>query len=105
MKSKLIHEEGSSKTFTLVSATGDEVMSEQAGFANDNGLTAIGAFSGATLGYFDVEEKDYKKIPVEEQVEVLSLGGDIATKEDGEPQVHAPWWSVAPTARQEVGTS
>ena len=94
MKSKLIHEEEGSKTFALVFDTGDEVMSELVGFAKDNGLdaaslTAIGAFSSATLGYFDIEKKNYKKIPAEEQVEVLSLVGDIATKEDGEPQVHA----------------
>lgn len=41
------------------------------------------------LGYFDVERKEYEKMPVEEQVEVLSLVGDITSKEDGEPQVHA----------------
>ncbi len=94
MKAKLIHEEQGQKTFALVFDTGDEVVSELTSYAKDNDLTAasftaIGAFSGATLGYFDMESKAYKKIPVEEQVEVLSLVGDIATKEDGEPQVHA----------------
>lgn len=48
----------------------------------------IGAFSDATLGNFDIERNEYKETPVEEQVEVLSLLGDIAPKEDGEPQVH-----------------
>ncbi len=94
MKAKLIHEERGEKTFALVFDTGDEVMEGLTNFAKENDLdaasiTAIGAFSGATLGYFDMERKEYKKIPVEEQVEVLSLVGDIATKEDGEPQVHA----------------
>ncbi len=94
MQAKQIHEERGQKTFALVFDTGDEFMSELTSFAEDNdlsaaSLTAIGAFSGATLGYFDMESKAYKKIPVEEQVEVLSLVGDIATKEDGEPQVHA----------------
>jgi len=51
-------------------------------------MTAIGAFSGATLGYFDIEKKEYEKIPVEEQVEVLSLIGDIVLNE-GEPELHA----------------
>ena len=94
MKAKLIHEERGQKTFALVFDTGDEVVSELTSFAKDNDLTAasftaIGAFSGAALGYFDMERKDYKKIPVEEQVEVLSLVGDVAPKEGGEPQVHA----------------
>ena len=41
------------------------------------------------LGYFDWQKKDYKQIPVREQVEVLSLIGDVAEKENGEPQIHA----------------
>jgi uncharacterized protein len=93
MRAKQIHEQDGEQTFALVFDTGDEVISELTGFAESNGLdaasiTAIGAFSSAMLGYFDVGRKEYEKIPVEEQVEVLSLVGDIASKEDGEPQVH-----------------
>ena len=93
MKSKLIHEHHGEKTFALIFDTGDEVMSNLVEFAGSNKLgaarlTAIGAFSEVTLGYFDWEKKDYKKIPVREQVEVLSLIGDVALK-DGEPKVHA----------------
>jgi predicted DNA-binding protein with PD1-like motif len=93
MRSKLIHEEVGEKTFVLVFDEGDEVVSETTNFARENTLdaatlTAIGAFSGATLGYFDIVRKEYEKIPVEEQVEVLSLIGDIALNE-GEPELHA----------------
>jgi hypothetical protein len=41
-----------------------------------------------TLGYFDWPKKEYQKIPVREQVEVLSLIGDVAQKA-GKPTVHA----------------
>ena len=51
-------------------------------------FTAIGALSGAVLGYFDRARKDYKKIPVTEQVEVLSLVGDVALDGD-KPKIHA----------------
>lgn len=93
MKAKLIHQEGGEKTFALVLDAGDEVVEGITNFARENALdaaslTAIGAFSGATLGYFDVEKKVYEKIPVEEQVEVLSLVGDIALNR-GEPELHA----------------
>ena len=93
MKAKLIYEEQGEKTFALVFDPGDEAMEELTNFAKKNGLsaarfTAIGAFSDATLGYFDMEKKEYKKIPVDEQVEVLSLVGDIAFFE-GEPKLHA----------------
>ena len=92
MRAKHLYEERGRKTFALVFATGDEVVAILTDFAKDNdldasSLTAIGAFSDAKLGYFDMERKEYKEIPVEEQVEVLSLVGDIAPKDDGEPQV------------------
>ena len=91
---KLIHEEKGQKTFALIFGTGEEVMAGLTDFAEENGLdaaslTAIGAFSGATLGFYDLEAKEYEKIPVEEQVEVLSLVGDIAKGDGGKPQVHA----------------
>lgn len=94
MQAKQLSEEGGQKTFVLVFDTGDEVVSGLTQFAGERGLdaagfTAIGAFGAATLGYFDMEEKEYKKIPVHEQVEVLSLAGNVARKEDGEPQIHA----------------
>ena len=93
MKSRLIDGEGGEKTFVLVLDTGDEVVSEITTFARENDLdaasiTAMGAFYGATLGYFDIVEKEYEKIPLEEQVQVLSLIGDIALNE-GEPELHA----------------
>ena len=55
--------------------------------ADERNVPAYVVFSDATLGYFDFEKKDYKKIPVREQVEVLSLLGDVALK-DGEPKLH-----------------
>ena len=50
--------------------------------------TAIGALSSAKLAFFDWETKQYRPIPVEEQVEVASLVGDIAVGPDGKPSVH-----------------
>jgi uncharacterized protein len=39
------------------------------------------------LGYFNWEATDYEEIPIDEQVEVVSLDGDVALKDD-EPQIH-----------------
>ncbi len=94
MKSKLIHEHGGERTYAVIFDTGDEVAGGLAEFARSNGLsaahfTAIGAFQDVTLGYFDWQRKGYQKIPVREQVEVLSLIGDVAQGEDGTPKVHA----------------
>jgi predicted DNA-binding protein with PD1-like motif len=93
MQSKLIHDQQGERTFALIFETGDEAMAGLVKFARAKALhacrfTAIGAFRDVTLGYFDWEVKEYRKIPVREQVEVLSLIGDVADK-DGEPTVHA----------------
>jgi uncharacterized protein len=93
MKSKLIHETGGERTFVLVFETGDEAFSGLVGFAKEKKVaaarfTAIGAFRDVTLGYFDWQTKKYEKIPVSDQVEMLSLIGDVAVS-DGKPAVHA----------------
>jgi uncharacterized protein len=93
MKSKLLHDEMGLKTFALVFDKDDEVRESLLEFANANRLadsqvSAIGAFSEVTLGYFDRDQKNYKKIPVREQVEVLSLIGNIV-QNDGRPSLHA----------------
>jgi predicted DNA-binding protein with PD1-like motif len=94
MQSKLLHQAAGQKTFALIFATGDEIMSTLEQFAKDQQLagshfTAIGALEEVTLGYFDWQKKEYLKNPVQEQVEVVSLMGDIATGPNGEPKVHA----------------
>jgi uncharacterized protein len=92
VRAKLI-DDATERTWALVFATGDEVVSSLTQFAALHQLTAarftaIGAFSDATLGYFDWQQKEYEKIPVPEQVEVLSLIGDVA-QDRGEPKIHA----------------
>ena len=42
-------------------------------------FTAIGALRGATLAWFSPKQKMYKKIPVEGQLEVASMIGDVRT--------------------------
>jgi hypothetical protein len=78
---------------TLVFDEGDEAKSELERLARERNLTAahfagIGAFSELTLGYFDWNRKEYKQIPIHEQVEVATIAGDVAVKGD-EPQVRA----------------
>lgn len=51
-------------------------------------VTAVGGFHAAEVGYFDRERRDFQRIAVPEQVEVLSLVGDIAENQ-GRPALHA----------------
>lgn len=92
MKSKLLHK-APERIFALVFDEGDEVAANLLAFAEAENLCAsqfngIGAFSGVVLGYFDLERRDYKRLPIAEQVEVLSLIGNVALK-DEEHKIHA----------------
>ena len=92
MKSKLLQPYGP-KNFALVFDTGDEAMSGLLSFSKEHSLvgahfTGIGAFSQVVLGYYDWEKKEYLKILVDEQVEVVSLTGDVALEKD-QPKIHA----------------
>lgn len=92
MRSKQVAE--NPKTFVVILDTGDEILSSLKSVAQTERLAgssfkAIGALSGVELGWFNWETKKYQTaIQLEEQVELLSLIGDIALK-DSEPQVHA----------------
>ncbi|HWI38604.1 MAG TPA: PPC domain-containing DNA-binding protein [Burkholderiales bacterium] len=92
MRSKVLNEAGE-RSFALIFDTGDEPVSLLERFAREHNLTAarftaIGAFREVVVGYFDWEKKDYLRIPIREQVEVLSLVGDVAIGDKG-PKIHA----------------
>ncbi|MFF4671073.1 PCC domain-containing protein [Streptomyces sp. NPDC001279] len=83
-----------------------DAVAETSGFARRQGLgalqvTAVAAFSRATVGWFDRVAKDYR-LAVDEQCEVLSLLGDIAVGQDGRLRICMPYW-VWRTARPTAG--
>jgi predicted DNA-binding protein with PD1-like motif len=89
----MIHQQNGEKTFAVIFDKGDEVIAGLQDFAHVQQIsaayfTAIGAFSDVMLGYFEKKRKDYKRIALPEQVEVLTLAGNIALSQ-GEPKVHA----------------
>jgi predicted DNA-binding protein with PD1-like motif len=93
MESKVLHEVDGVRTYALVFATGEEAFDGLRKFADDEDLdaadfSAIGAFSAAVVGYFDLERNDYEPIRIEEQVEVLSIVGHV-TREPSGRNVHA----------------
>jgi uncharacterized protein len=92
MKVELLNTQGE-KIYAVIFDKGDEVIAGLQAFAHEHDvatytIVGIGAFSSVTLGYFDRDRKDYKQIPLNEQVEVLSLVGNISRAGD-KPKVHA----------------
>lgn len=82
------------RTIVAVFDAGDEAVEGLGALAAEEKLsaasfTAVGAFERATVGWYDLDEQDYRKIPVDQQAEVLSILGDVAVGGDGSPKVHA----------------
>lgn len=93
MQTKLLAEAEGQRTFAIILETQDEVMACLQEFAEKERLsaaqfTAIGALSEAVMAYFDWGTKTYLRNPVDEQVEVASLNGDVALAPDGTRTVH-----------------
>jgi uncharacterized protein len=92
MKVRLLSANAGVKHYAVILAKGDEVMSGLTDFARQNkvtsaSFTAIGAFSHATVAWFDDARKEFRLIPIEQQVELVSMIGDIALVND-QPVVH-----------------
>ena len=87
MKSKVVVD-ADVVTYVVVCDPGDEAVAALTEFAIAEDLTAaqitaVGAFERATVGWFDRSARQFRRIPVDEPSEVLSLIGDVAEAQDG----------------------
>lgn len=105
MKSKLVSDDPGAQVYVVVLDSGEEAFAAFTRFANEArisaaSLTAIGAFERATVGWFDLGSKSYRKIDVGQQCELLSAIGDVAVGDDGKASLHSTLcWGCA-TARR-----
>ena len=93
MQWRVLHEQDGQRTLAIIFETGDEVITTLQALAREQKLggsqfTAIGAFEKSVIAFFDIDTRQYARIPVDEQTEVLTLAGDISLEHD-EPRVHA----------------
>ncbi|AOF94406.1 PPC domain-containing DNA-binding protein [Sinorhizobium sp. RAC02] len=93
MQHKLLANDAGERTYILVLDEGDEAFKCITDFAESENvtaasITAIGAFRSATIAFFEFENRNYRKIPVEVQSEVLSMLGDVAIDDDGKVSLH-----------------
>jgi predicted DNA-binding protein with PD1-like motif len=85
--------EAAEQPLLVILGPGDEVTASLLAFARDQripsaSLQGIGALSTVTFAYWNRETRAYEEIVVDEQVEVLSLNGNLA-RMNGEPRLHA----------------
>lgn len=82
-----------STSYYIVFKKGERFMEELARFAQDKKIqgahfTGLGAFSQAEFGCYHVPSKDYHRMHVKEQVELMSLIGNIGVYQN-EIKIHA----------------
>ena len=92
MQVRILKDSPEEKVYAVVFLKGDEVLSGLTDFAikykvSDAHFTGIGAISSATTAWLDIDKKLYHPTITNEQVEVLSLTGDIAAFNQ-KPVVH-----------------
>ncbi len=80
------------KDYVLRLVRGEDVMECLKKFASDHGpmlasVSGIGAVDACRLGIYSLKDKKYIEKSFEDEFEILSITGNISTKE-GEPYVH-----------------
>jgi uncharacterized protein len=91
MKSRLLTNHPQ-RTYVVVLAAGEDAVVMLQRFADAEGLSSasvqgIGAFARCALGFFDRTRRDYERIEINEQVEVLTLLGNV-TRHEERPKLH-----------------
>jgi hypothetical protein len=93
MQFSKLNSNSSLSVYILCFDKGEMFVEGMVGFAKREGLSGgsfigLGAFSRGELAFFNRDTNEYDPIPVDEQVEVLNVNGNIALFE-GEPRIHA----------------
>ena len=88
MQHHLMNETNGRRTFVVALEMGEEVVSSITELARElslgsSSMTGIGAFQRVRLGFFDYERSNFRENVIDEQVELLSLVGNIADSEEG----------------------
>jgi len=80
-------------TYVVRLERGERVIETLTLFLKEEGITfstliATGALSAATLGYYDLQKKEYIYLAIDEDVEVASMTGNTAMRGQA-PLIHA----------------
>jgi uncharacterized protein len=95
MRSRVVAtDESGRRTIVLALETDEEALTCLTEFVVAQSLagshfTAIGALCAVTLGYWNWRSKEYERIEIDEQVEVVALAGNVALGPDDKPALHA----------------
>ena len=93
MKHQLLGSDAGVRKFAAVFDMEDDVLAALQQFCERENVTSaqlrgIGGFRASRVAFYNMETKTYEPIGVDEQVEVLSLLGNVAEYQ-GKPKIHA----------------
>jgi predicted DNA-binding protein with PD1-like motif len=82
------------RSFQVLMSKGDEVASGLLDFAEKNRIknahfTGLGAFDHAVLGWYNLDKRLHKKLPIDQEMEVSAFTGNITVDRNGKYNVHA----------------
>jgi predicted DNA-binding protein with PD1-like motif len=82
------------RSFQVLMSKGDEVASGLLDFAEKNHIknahfTGLGAFDHAVLGWYNLDKRLHKKLPIDQEMEVSAFTGNITVDRNGKYNVHA----------------
>ncbi|MCA9354326.1 MAG: DUF296 domain-containing protein [Candidatus Kaiserbacteria bacterium] len=88
---QIVHQQDN--VYTLSFSRGEEVMSVIADHCKKHNITAahltgLGAADQLDIAYYNLATKEYERHTIDEEVEVLSLIGNIGAKDDGQIIMH-----------------
>jgi predicted DNA-binding protein with PD1-like motif len=94
VRHRLLTTSGARRIFAVTLEAGEEAVARLTALAAELRLgtsqfTGIGGFQRVSLGYFDPGTSTFGRNEIDEQVELLSLVGNVAEGEDGKPKLHA----------------
>lgn len=94
MHARLVSKPNETRIWFAVLDPGEEVKQALTGMARTEGFeaasfVALGAFERARIAWFDWQAKQYRPIPIDTQVEVITLTGDIVPDDKGKLSLHA----------------
>jgi predicted DNA-binding protein with PD1-like motif len=88
---KIIHKQDN--FYTLFFKRGEEVFSGLKTFLEEDNIQAahisgLGAADELDIAYYNIKTKEYERHEMQEEVEILSLNGNVGIKEDDETVIH-----------------
>ncbi|MCZ8205836.1 PPC domain-containing DNA-binding protein [Gemmatimonas sp.] len=93
MHHRVVNNDNGRRTVVARLEMGEEAVATLTALAHElqlgaSSIMGVGGFERLTVGFFDFANRTFHKNEVDEQVELLSMLGNVAETADGQPSLH-----------------